>query len=268
MKIDSQNQMIDKTVMNEQRVDLKDIIQLRFSEISQRNPKFSLRAFAKKLKMSPSHLSRVLRGQKKVSYQLGLRLVQELDLSFDQSNAILNDLKILDHKNVEERSVQVLDFEIFRLISNWYHFPLLELIKTKDFNPDQDWIAKRLNIPVPVVAQALERLEKLHLIRRTKRQILLTQGEMYKTSDDIQNRAIKKHHAQMLEKAITALEEQEVKEREYQSLNLNFNKKDLVEAKNEIRKFVKKFNKKFAKTQGEDVYQLNIQLFSLTKEIK
>ncbi len=261
--------------MLSQNETLQHIIQTKLAQILEQNPHFSLRAFAKKLNVSPSHLSRVLRGQKSFSYQSSLRLIRELDLSEAQGKVILaafdktkaqktENLSIIDQ---DERKQKILDFEIFRLIADWYHFPILELIRTKEFKSNENWIAKRLGLPVPIVSLALNRLELLELITRKDGKIKLTNGEILKTADDIQNIAIKKHHTQMLEKATAAIEEQAVTAREFQALNLNFNPEELSEAKKMIRAFCKSFNKKFSKKQGKEVYQLNLQLFSLTKDI-
>lgn len=259
--------------MTEQMLEINQVLQHRLAEISEKNPLFSLRALARKIQVSPSHLSRVMRGEKKFSYQCTIRLARELDLSQKHTELILKNFE----KNVvkkkketltqkDQRQQKILEFENFRLIADWYHFPILELIRTKGFVSSDAWIAKKLSLPIPVVNTALKRLESLGFISGQPSAIKLEHAEILKTPNDIQSIAIRKHHTQMLQKATEALEIQNISQREFQALNLNFNRKDINNAKAAIRKFTKDFNKKFSQKSGEDVYQLNLQFFSLTQE--
>lgn len=259
--------------MTEQLLEINQILQHRLAEIAEKNPLFSLRALARKLQVSPSHLSRVLRGEKNFSYQCTVRLARELDLSQKHTELILKNFEIKTTKKKKETQAQqdlrqqkILEFENFRLIADWYHFPILELVRTKGFISSENWIAKRLTLPVPVVTAALKRLENLGFISGLPNAIKLEHAEILKTTNDIQSIAIRKHHTQMLQKATEALETQDISEREFQAMNLNFNKSDMASAKAAIRKFTKDFNKKFSRKSGDEVYQLNLQFYSLTQE--
>jgi uncharacterized protein (TIGR02147 family) len=261
--------------MTAAQTEITHILQKRLGELMEKNPQFSLRALAKRLKVSPSHLSRVMRGQKNFSHQSTLRLAHELDLDREQTERILKELSAARTQRKEspllaerdERTHRVMAFETFRLVAEWYHFPLLELIRTKGFRHEEAWIAKRLGLAPSVVATALDRLEKLGFIKRAAGKIHLREAEMLKTPDDIRDIAIRKHHTQMLAKAAEALEVDPLM-REFQALNLGVDPSEMNEAKKAIREFVKSFNKKFSKDRGHEVYQLNVQFFSLTKDVK
>ncbi|MBC7754274.1 MAG: TIGR02147 family protein [Moraxellaceae bacterium] len=251
---------------------LSKILTRRLEELSEKRPGYSLRSLAKKLDISPSHLSRVLRGQKGISYQSALRLIKELDLTKHQSEEIIQLYKEQSNPKTskviaEQQKQQILNLEVFRMIADWYHFPILELLKTKKFKHSEDFIAKRLLLDKTTVTVALNRLIELGFIEKKQGQYRLTDAEMFETPDDIQNAAIKKHHLQMMDKAKDALQKQLPVVREFQSLNLNFDIASCKAAKKEIRKFVQSFNKKFSQVNGDEVYQLNLQLFSLTQEI-
>lgn len=225
----------------------------------EKNPRYSLRAYAGKVGLSPSFLSRFLNGKKNLSLEQTLRLGRELslDLVFDET-------AMRERKDVG--SVFILNENIFHFIADWYHLPLLELIQTKSFKNDVKWMAARLKLAVPTVHAALDRLEDLGFISRKDGVIKIEKDVFLKTPDDIANVAQRKHHEQMMVKATEALQTQAVNEREYQALNLNFNKSDLTKAKKRIRQFCEEFNKEFARKRGEQVYQLNLQFFNLTEE--
>ncbi len=227
---------------------------------------------ARKLNISPSHLSRVIRQKKQLSYQTSLRIARELNIPQHETQQILASAKDRKKKSqtqpVATRDSKLLEYDTFKVISEWYYFPLLELIQTKGFKSNPAWISKRLGIPVTVVSAALRRLEALGFIRTDDGQVTLADGAFLKTSDDLQAIAIRRHHEQMLGKSLEALETQDVLQREFQGLNLNFDREHLAEAKNAIRQFVKRFNNKYASESGDEVYQLNLQFFSLTREVK
>jgi transcriptional regulator with XRE-family HTH domain len=225
----------------------------------EKNPRYSLRAYASKMGISPSFLSRFLNGKKNLSLEQTLRLGRELglDLIFDET---------AERDRKESGTAFILNENIFHFIADWYHLPLLELIQTKGFKNDVKWMAARLKLAVPTIQAALDRLEDLGFISRENGNIKIEKNVFLKTPDDIANVAQRKHHQQMMEKAKEALHTQPVHEREYQALNLNFNKSDLTKAKKYIRQFCEEFNKEFARKRGEQVYQLNIQFFNLTEE--
>jgi transcriptional regulator with XRE-family HTH domain len=55
-------------------------------EARSRNPAFSLRAFARKLEMSPSAISELLNGKRRVSRKLASRIVGNLGRNFGMNS--------------------------------------------------------------------------------------------------------------------------------------------------------------------------------------
>ena len=60
-----------------------------FSETQLKNPAFSLRAFARKLDLSPSALSEILKGKRRVSKKLAQRVVTNLCLAQSEAQSLL-----------------------------------------------------------------------------------------------------------------------------------------------------------------------------------
>ena len=64
---------------------------LDYFEIAQeKNPSFSLRAFAKKLDLSPGLLSQLLNGKKEITYETALKLVDRLKINSNEAMPILS----------------------------------------------------------------------------------------------------------------------------------------------------------------------------------
>ena len=79
--------------------------------------------------------------------------------------------------------------------------------------------------------------------------------------------AIKSFHQSVLEKALSALYIQPIEERNYLSLFMAIDDKELIDAKEKIMKFMRSFNVDFASdTKRKKVYCLSSQFFCLEEE--
>lgn len=253
--------------MINERTDIRKYLRAALAERCLRNPAYSLRAFARHVGLSPSHLSRVLNGRKSLSREAALKIALELDLSEEQ---ITQFVRLLDNPknklNEDQKDRQLLNLETFHILADWYHLPLYELIRAKGFRSDIRWISQKLKISPNAVKASLDKLEAVGLIKKIGNKITIIPEAEIETTDDLSSEAIKKHHNKMSEKAIEAIKEQTVDEREFQGLHFAFSQKHIKKAKMKIREFVKQFEAEFQPASGTDIYQLNVQFFRLTKK--
>lgn len=243
-----------------------------------RLPRYSLRAFAKDLGLAPSRLSEILSGKQglsraraqSVGERLGLALAErelfcdlvESEHARGQVGRELARLRL--EKQKLDQSYKTLELDAFAAVSDWYHFALHQMTGLAGFKSDIKWIAKRLEISTLQVTEALERLERLGLIKREKGRITRAQ-EFIATPEGIPSAAIRKFHRQILERALVALESQPVEERNFSVMITPIDKKKLKDA----QRWVKSFRRRFAGRVSEngmptDVYCLAVQLFNLT----
>ena len=80
--------------------------------------------------------------------------------------------------------------------------------------------------------------------------------------------AIRQYHRQMINNALRALSETTMEEREMTGYSVPLRKKDIPEFKKMMRKFHREIARLAAKTNADNVYQFNVQLFPLTKQKK
>lgn len=245
-----------------------------------KNPRFSLRSFAKQIEVSPSGLSRILNGKRKMTTELATHVSTLLGHSPEEASYFL-DLVLLDSSQndkvkslilnrIEQRrtahSPKSLTLDAFKVISDWYHYAILALTKNSDFKNDPHWIAKRLGISIAEVRRALERLLNLDLLEEADKTSYRAVNEAnITTTNDISSAALKNHHRQMITKALEAVDEQSVEERDITSITVSFDPKNMKKTKKMIQEFRKKMNSDLDQNSGKDVYQLNIQFFKLTK---
>ncbi len=236
---------------------------------TERNQNYSLRSFAKQLGISPSGLSMVMSGKCPVTLtfieKVGTKLkIEDKDLHKYQ----LSLLKEKSQISYGLKDFEVIDMDRFELIKEWYHYAILNLIRTKGFQQKPSWIAKRLNITLGEAQAAVERLLKVG--------ILVTEGGKWvdrsnkftsHTNNKKFNEAAKFNQIQIFQKAHNAIESVEFERRNHTGVTIAFALKDLERAKDFITKFRKEFMTEFDRqANAEEVYQLSVALFPLTEK--
>jgi len=112
------------------------ILQEHLSERVANNASYSLRAFARDLEVSPQQLSNVMNGKKGLSEKMAAQLADHLGFNsqqkalfceaarakFARSKAQREIAKVrLAHLEEQNEDVNHLEFDLFKIISNWYH---------------------------------------------------------------------------------------------------------------------------------------------------
>lgn len=240
-----------------------------------RNGSYSLRAFARDLGVPVSRLSEVLNGKNGISRQTALTIAERLKLSSADRQLFIDLVQAehgrskLERQEAQARVQSQTNFSLeienneFSVISEWYHLPILEVLKLGDHNT-QDTIAKKLDLDVNAVAAALVNLKKIGLV--TERE-----GEWFPvhTSGAIKSgfpsKSIQMYHRQIIERSLIALTEKPVEERDFSSMVFIVNKEQVDHAKERIRQFRRSLMRELEAVDGQDaVYCLSMQLFELT----
>lgn len=261
-------------------LDHKQILREELTKRMAANPQYSLRAFARDLKLSPQQLSNLLNGRRGISPQAAQKIANRLGMNQRESErffhmvqsrfgrsrlAKANSVARLKEFQSEQNRTAALTADAFQLISNWYHYALLELIKTQT-NKSQSisFFSKRLGISQQEVEVALARLERLELVSKSGKDYRVNQDTLLST-DGVPSEALRSFHRQVLEKAIAAIALQTVQERILNTTFMNICRDDLPLAHSLIQNFWKSFTQQISRpTENGDVYALGIQFFNLT----
>jgi hypothetical protein len=230
-----------------------------FQERKQKNPAYSLRAFARSLGISKTALSDALAFKRNLSKKNLLKVADNVGLSPSETAAILSQVKPRAPLAAGE-PVQLLPDDTFHLISDWYHYGILSLARLKNNRARPEWIARKLNITPLEARTALLRLMRLQMLKiedgRMKRSV-----SKLNTSDDVVSGALKKHHRQNLQRAERALESVAPEKREFGSLTFLADPKRLPQAKRMIREFEDRVTQYLETGNATEVYSLSLQLF-------
>lgn len=262
--------------------DYRQILQKELNNRCESNPRYSLRAFARDLKLSPSRLSEILNAKQGLSRSAALEITKILGFG-EKETQYFCDLVSLKHarsvKEKEDAKLRLikqdyekdaeyeLQMDAFKIISDWYHFGLLELMKAKGFKDDSKWIARRLGVPVIQIELAIERLMRVGLLKVENGKFVAIQSNGWVPGTGIPSSSIRKFHRQVLEKAIQAMELQPVQERFYATHLLTIDRADLPNAFNAIQEFQQKFCTQYqGGSPKELLYCISMQCFKMVEE--
>jgi len=128
-----------------------------------RNPRYSLRAFARYLRLDHSTLSQLLRGRRRFTTRTVERIAARLSLA----PAVITRFVELERTPPDSwatRELRQLSHDASLTLAEWHHPAILELTRLASFRPDVRWIARVLDVPVDDVNIAITRLARLGLL--------------------------------------------------------------------------------------------------------
>jgi len=256
-------------------------LQSVLSEKQRTNPRYSLRAWAKHVGVEATSLSRILRGERKLSLDLAVKVAENLGLK-EKEKRYFEILVLLENaKSDQEKelysdilkslwpanNINLVAIDRFRLISDWYHLAILEMTELKDFQSDPKWIAKSLGeeLTPSMVEEALSRLIRLDLLVADKKGKLqrVARSSMIKVGDEGPSEAVQKYHLQVVEKAKKAIRSIPENERDFRATTLTIKQVDFKKAADLLRQCHNSLSQLSARG-GDETYQISSQIFPIT----
>ncbi len=232
-----------------------------------RNSSYSLRAFARDLQIGSTSLSDVMSNKRRLSKKNLQKVADKLALSPKELDIIENEIQGNYKKSKEEVQHLELREDQFRLISDWYYLALLNFANLPDNYADADYLAQRLGLPASTIQEALERLVRLDLIKIEEGRIIRTAAPLT-TTHEIASIAIRKHHRDQLHLAEKSLDQDDIKNRNFNSITMAINPEKIDKAKEIIRKTVSKIENTLEDETPKEVYVLNFHLFPVSRGAK
>ncbi len=245
------------------------VLQQELCSKKTRNNSFSLRAFASFLDVDSSSLSKVLRGERVFNMKNTSSVAKKLKLKGlrleNFIRAKINDLKI---EKIGFENKLVLDCKTYKkIIEDWEYYALLDLVNTKNFVMNFIWIGARLGISEKRAEDVFYSLHQYGFIEISEDGSISTNNIHFCTSEDINSSVLQKAHIKASELAISKIESIDVNLRDYSVITMPVSKDLLPVAKDLIRDFRVRLSELLQSGDSDEVYQMNIQLFPLSKEV-
>ncbi|MBQ3779652.1 MAG: TIGR02147 family protein [Fibrobacter sp.] len=277
-----ENRIVEPDVLQytNYRVYLRDYYEFKKKTV----PAFSLRFFAEKAGLSShAHLKLTIDGKRNITKNTVVKLIHGLGLdgqraAYFESLVFFNQAQTDADKQVyyaqllkasPRSKLHKMEKAQFRIFREWHHSAILEMVALKDFRPIPDWISKRLGglITPAQVTESLKLLVELGLLVKTangyrQRDPLIT------TDDEVQDLMVKMYHLQMLKLSADMLSALPGPQRDVSALTFSIKREDFPNLKKHLQLMRKELLDFSAKAgEGEDVVQINIQLYPLTRGV-
>ena len=257
------------------------ILKERLSERCRKNSGYSLRAFARDLEISPQRLSHILNGRHGLSPEAALSITKKLGMNeseaayfcalVEQKHARSALVKQEAKKKLKDIKTVYKDLssDHFKIISDWYHFAIMELTLIEGFSSEPKWIAKTLGITVLETNIAIKRLLKLEMMEKKKNGTLILSGQFfYGDPKGVPSQALRQFHQQLMMKSIQAMEFQNFDQRDFSSTVLALDEDEIPLAKKKMKEFRESFDRQFSGSKKKTkVYCLGMQFFNLQESL-
>ena len=260
--------------------DYREFLKDRYRQLKELDPMFSFRFFSKQAGFgSPNYLKLVMDGKRNLSaeaigkFAKGLRLDNH-ETEFFRYMVELNQCESVPRKKVYEAKlvylrelfkVKTLIPELYDYYHDWYHSAIREMIKKGEVKNNPVAIADAL---VPNIAEAdakisIALLTKLNFVKDVGGMLVATHAaEIDSATSSI---AQKIHYEQMAELAAQSLYTQGPETQDFECLTLTLPVEKVKELRTKIQELIASVTAASGTHVGDAVYQLNVQLFALTK---
>lgn len=260
-----------------------EYLNFELRERQRRDAAFSLRAWSRRVGYkNPSYLSHVLARKRRLKPELAAKLAG--DLALKGRSLRYFELIVLSHngKSPEEQrtyrkllrqarprrfdGINQLSLDTFLVVSDWYHWAILEMIELADFEFTPAQIHKRLGgrVDLKTVRGAIERLVRAGLLRRDEFGHLRRRPGANETHAPIAPEAVIAYHKQMGGLGVEAVSSQAREERDFYGSTLAFRKANFRRAQEIIQEAHRQLLQLAEHGTGEEIYQFNTQFFRLS----
>jgi uncharacterized protein (TIGR02147 family) len=258
------------TTEEQQTLDYRPWLCEEFTKRCQRNPSYSIRAFANLLGVNSSSLSQILAGKRKISSKMLASFIDKIGAEPQTKDALLkyalskskkNQIESMDASEIYRQ----MTLDTFAIISEWYHYAIMELTFVTNFKNAPGWIGSKLGISADEARIAIERLKRLNLLEEKDGVLRKTETFTTNFSNGLTSLAHKKFQKHILTEALNAIDEVPQEEKDITSMTIAIDEKKIPEARLLIKKFRRDLCLFMEDGEQTRVYTLAVQLYPISK---
>lgn len=263
--------------------DYREFLKDRYRQLKELDPLFSFRYFSKQAGFgSPNYLKLVMDGKRNLSFEAIAKFAKGLRLDNHESEYYrymveFNQCENPAKKKVYEAKlmylrelfkVKTLIPELYDYYHEWYHAAIREMVRKGKVKNDPATIAQSLvpNISESEAAASVALLAKLKFIA-IESDGTFSATESVEVDSTSAALAQKIYYEQMAELAAQSLYTQGPETQDFESVTISIPQERVEELREKIRELLKAIGVSHSHNSGDSVYQLNVQLFALTKPI-
>lgn len=250
------------------------------------NKAFSFKVLADRVGFKArDYILRVMNGTRNLSQSGVYMLSQALSFSDKEADYFASLVGFNQAKTAKEKEFfygkiasvrkhglsQKLRSDQFEYLSQWHYSALRSLLPVIDFRDNFAALGRFLDPPLTPgeAKKAVQLLIKLGILRRTDSGKYTVPASSLSTGDDVASVALTQFHRQSLDLARRALDYFPGAERDISGVTMSLSRQGFEKIRAEAGRFRKRAMEIAAEDSGEEgVFQVNIQLFPLSKRKK
>lgn len=247
--------------------EISNILNERFQEIKRINSSYTLRSFARKLNLNSGALSQIMNKKRNISKDFAENLAMLLELNEQDRERFMASFKIQDNLNQNIDDAKVLNETILERLTDWYVLAILSLVKLNNFVVSPENISKRLGITLDEAIEGVHFLMSHGMLKSDEHGKMIRTEKRFATLDNISNDQLKKIQANNLKMGIESIYRDDVDRRDFTTMTIAIDPKNISEAKALIRKFERDLAIMLEYGEKKEVYNLTIGLYPLTRSL-
>ncbi len=245
---------------------IQKLLKKELKKRQEKNPSYSMRSFARDLKINSSMLSRFVSGERKPSPRSLGQLLDVMDIDPAIKKQLLESLVSKQSLKLPEDSDYVeLSAQQLSKLNHWLYFALLELLRSKNRKFSVSKIAKSLGIAEKQVAEKIDVLLEMGLLLRTENGFRSMDSKQTAKSS---RKILDQIHAGYLDQAKISMQTSGETERSISGVTVLSTPARLQEAAERIKLFRRSLASYLEVKTGEKnekLYRLQLALFPLEK---
>jgi uncharacterized protein (TIGR02147 family) len=271
--------MVMESVKNywEYRDYLKDF----YCQKKKETPWFSLRYLGGRVSVDPSHLVKIFQRRRHIGNSSIDVFIKECNLTGADAEYFANLVRFnkaksdRDCKMFYERllalkgsGARTLEKSQYEFYTKWYHSAILMLLDFYPFSDDYAALAAKVSPPITEgkAKKSIALLKRLGLIRKTPHGTYCLTHKIITTGDHGRSIAVKTFQEETMRMAAEALHRHPPEKRNISTVTITISEQNLDRINEVISQFRETLLRMARDEKSPDkVYQLNIQLFPLTK---
>lgn len=260
-------------------LDYRAYLKDKIAYLQSQNKKYSQRWIAQKAGLkSPQLISMILSGQRSLSDNNAQLLSFALQLTTEEEEYFLMIVNLAHADNFEKQEdlvnkikvhfkngiFQQIPMNSYEYLKHWFYPAVRELVAVKKAKADPVYLAEALGIETSEAKEALEVLYRLNLLAVQDGQTVRSEPSI-KAVDYTDPIVMAQYHLQVIQKSFNAMSLQR-EHRHFDTLTFAVPSALIPEIRKSVQRFIREVDLLVESYPvKDDVWQLNMQLFSLTQ---
>ena len=246
-------------------------------ERKKRNSKYSLRAFARDIGISHTSLSLVFNGSRKLNNKSKMQIAGKLKWGTEKTKRFIFS-EFIDEINIDSIKSQFDDFitsievdlkrvqvNLEKDLRHWAAGAIFQLVGIQGFKNNPRWIAERIGLEVEEVERILYALFDSGLLEESENGKYKQSHEHVDIARNFKNIDEKTWTKEILRKGLLSLEEPQNAHLKLNYALFSYDKKSIDMVSKEMENMFKNLRQKLVCNKGDEVFQINLQLFQVSK---